>query len=114
VVVVVGLTDCVPEVAVELVQPLGVVAEQLVVFAEVQVSVELCPEEIVVGLAVRDTEGWGATTTESPAVELKLGRILVLVAELAKPLPLVKAMLAVAIVAVVVKCSTRPKAAAKP
>jgi len=56
---VVGDTDWVPDVAVELVQPLGVVAEQESALVELQESVELLPEVIDVGLAVRVTVGAG-------------------------------------------------------
>jgi hypothetical protein len=104
-VVALGETDWLPAVAVELVQPLGVVAEQELTLVELQVRVELPPVVTELGLALKDTVAL-LTLMLSPAVELKLGKMFVLVAELAKPLPLVKAMLAVAAAAVVVKCST--------
>jgi hypothetical protein len=47
----------VPEIAVELVQPAGVVAEHEVALVELQVRVELLPEVMLVGLALRVTVG---------------------------------------------------------
>ena len=64
----VGDTDWEPEVAVELVQPEGVVALQLVALVELQVKVELCPELMVVGLAVRETVGAWAEPTVTVAL----------------------------------------------
>ena len=64
VVVAVRLTDLVPLVAVEVVQPLGLVAEQEVAFVELQVSVELLPELTVVRLAESVTVGAGVLDPE--------------------------------------------------
>jgi hypothetical protein len=59
VVVLVGETLWVPLVAVELVQPLGVVAAQLVALVVDQVRVALWPELIDVGLALNVMPGAG-------------------------------------------------------
>ena len=99
----VGETLWVPEVPVLDVQPLGEVALQDVILFEFQVRVVLCPEANKVGLALSRT--WG-TFTLSPAVELKAGRIFVLSAVLASPVPPVKEMLEVPVTAVLVKCRT--------
>jgi hypothetical protein len=55
--VAVGVTLCDPLVVVAAVQDDGEVAAQLVAFAELQVSVELAPDVIEAGLAVRETVG---------------------------------------------------------
>jgi hypothetical protein len=108
VVLLAGLTDCEPLMAVELVQAEGVVAEQDVALVVLQVRVELWPAEIAAGAAVSLTvgAGLGDIVTVPPAVELKPGKIPVLVVELARPVPPVNARFAVPEVAVAVKCST--------